>query len=353
MGSFVKFRNLVKKLLYLLYLVVIVAILMEVAYRFQIIDFYRQELNALNPEQTTTKTTGKKTVLVFGDSFTVQSNSWLNQLRIDSPQYNIINSAITGSSIVETSYVAPGRIKTFDPDIFIYQIYVGNDLLGITHHLNWKQWSSIRNIYWWLSDRIHVLSFLNYRMGQVNWKIHGDETQSQSEAVPEGEKFELERYREREKIYALGDPYLISNSVLLKNERDKDVDKLLHSLSHTISELKPECQVYLLIIPHKAQINKFYLDNMKDVGFLFDSRFEVGKEDYPFVEKLRDYFNATKNVVIINPLRDLVQRDSVSTRVYFLNDEHLSDEGQLIVKEVVRSGLNLKKIESGTSRVTH
>jgi len=352
MGSFVNFRNLVQKLLYVLYLVVIVAILMEVAYRFQIIDFYRQELNALNPEQTTTKTTGKKTVLVFGDSFTVQSHSWLNQLRTDFPEYHIINSAITGTSIVETSYVAPGRIKTFDPDIFIYQIYVGNDLLGITHHLNWKQWSSTRNIYWLLSDRVHFLSFLNYRMGQMNWKIQGDETQTQSEAVPGGEKFDLERYSEREKIYALGDPYLISNSVLLKNERDQDIDKLLSSLSHTISQLKPECQVYLLIIPHKAQISKFYLDNMKDVGFMFDSQFEVGKEDYPFVEKLRDYFSATENVVIINPLRDLVKRDSVSARVYFLNDEHLSDEGQLIVKEVVRPGLNLKKIESGTSKIT-
>ena len=81
MGSFVNFRNLVKKFLYLLYLVVIVVILMEVAYRFQIIDFYRAELNALNPQRNTAKTTGKKTVLVFGDSFTVQTNSWLNQLR--------------------------------------------------------------------------------------------------------------------------------------------------------------------------------------------------------------------------------------------------------------------------------
>src|SRR6186713_1980699 len=181
MGSFVNFRNLVKKLLYLLYLVVIVVILMEVAYRFQVIDFYRLELNALNPEQATTKTTGKKIVLVCGDSFTVQSNSWLNQLRIDSPDFSIINSAITGTSIVEASYVAPGRIKAFDPDIFIYQIYVGNDLLGITHHLNWSQWSGTRNIYWWLSDRIHFLSYLNYKMGQLNWKLQGGSTQGQSE----------------------------------------------------------------------------------------------------------------------------------------------------------------------------
>ena len=182
-------------------------------------------------------------------------------------------------------------------------------------------------------------------MGQMNWKLREANTESQAEELAGGEKFELQRYRQREKIYALGDPYLISNSVLLKNERDKDFDKLLSSLNNTISQLKSDCRVYLLIIPHKAQINKFYLDNMKDVGFLFDSQFEVGKEEYPFVEKLKDHFSATTNVVIINPLRHLAQRDSVSTRVYFLNDEHLSNEGQLIVKEVVLSDLNLQKIE--------
>jgi hypothetical protein len=351
MGSIVNFRNLVKKFLYLLYLIVIVVLLMEVAYRFQIIDFYRAELNALNPHRNAAKTTAKKTLLVFGDSFTVQANSWLNQLRIDSPHYRIINSAITGTSIVEASYIAPGRIEAFDPDIVIYQVYVGNDLLGITHHLNWKQWSITRNIYWWLSDRVHFLSFLNYRMGQVNWKFHDANTQSQSQELPEEEKFDLERYRLREKIYALGDPYLISNSVLLKNERDKDLDKLLSSLRYTLSQLKPECKVYLLIIPHKAQINEFYLDCMKDVGFRFDSQFEIGKDDYPFVEKLKDYFEATGNVVIINPLLHLAQRDSVSNRVYFLNDEHLSDAGQLIVKEVVLSALHLQNIESVISKV--
>ena len=180
----------------------------------------------------------------------------------------------------------------------------------------------------------------------MNWKLREAITESQAEELAGGEKFELQRYRLREKIYALGDPYLISNSVLLKNERDKDLDKLLSTLNNTISQLKSDCRVYLLIIPHKAQINKFYLGNMKDVGFLFDSQFEVGKEEYPFAKKLKDHFSATRNVVIINPLRHLAQRDSVSTRVYFLNDEHLSHEGQLIVKEVVLSALNLQKIES-------
>ena len=170
MGSFVNFRNLVKKLLYLLYLVVIVVILMEAAYRFQIIDFYRQELNALNPEQTTTKTTGKKTVLVFGDSFTVQSNSWLNQLRIDSPEYSIINSAITGTSIVETSYVAPGRIK-IDPEFHLPDIRVATGLKPSSIDLNWKQWSAQEIFIGGYRTGYNSMSTLEKRNGKEDYPL--------------------------------------------------------------------------------------------------------------------------------------------------------------------------------------
>src|SRR5688572_1971424 len=274
----INYKSIINGILYFLYLFVLVLILMEVAYRFQIIDFYRAELNALNREQDSGKISGKKTMLVCGASFTVQTNSWLDQLRANLPDCRIINSAITGTSIVEASYVAPGRIKAFDPDVFIYQIYVGNDLLGINHQLNWKNWSAARNVYWLLSDRIHFLRYLNYKMGQVNWMIGETKDPVNSEELA-NEKFEMQRYRRREKIYAQGDPYLISNCVLLKNGRDKDLEDLLSLLSRTISELKPECQVYLLIVPHKAQINQFYLDNMKDLGFSFDSQFEAGEED--------------------------------------------------------------------------
>ncbi|HZI23585.1 MAG TPA: hypothetical protein VFD46_00825, partial [Chryseolinea sp.] len=124
LGSYVK--KIMHAVLYCTYVLVFVLFTMEVFYRYQVIDFYGVELNAVNPKETLTDDDGKKTILVCGDSFTVQAQSWVDQMRSSLPEYNIINSAITGTSIVEASYVAPGRIKTFNPDVFIYQVYVGN-----------------------------------------------------------------------------------------------------------------------------------------------------------------------------------------------------------------------------------
>lgn len=329
-------KRIVNTFLYCLYLCVIILALMEMAYRFQVIDFYRAELNSLNAETDLLPANEKKTILVCGDSFTAQSGSWLDQLRDSLPNYRIINSAITGTSIVETSYIAPKRIRSLDPDIFIYQIYVGNDLMGVRHPLNWHDLSAMRNVYWWLADRIHVLAYLNYRMGQWRWRFTSTDDSSNNPGEPAtDDKFELKHYSLREKIYAQGDPFLISNSVLLKNNRDEDMDYLLSSLNDIVSELRPDCRIFLLVIPHKAQINTSYLSNMNDVGFRFDLPFTPGSEHYPFIEKLKSHFLSNRNVEVLNPLTPLVQKDSVSERMYFLNEEHLSKAGQATVKDLV------------------
>ncbi len=328
------YKKIINAILYCLYLAVVVLALAEIAYRFQVIDFYRSELNALNLENDIKKSKEKKTILVFGDSFTVQSRSWADQLRDSLPNYHIINSAITGTSIVEASYIAPGRINSFDPDIFIYQIYVGNDLLGIRHSLNWNEWSVVRNIYWGLSDRIHVLAYLNYKMGQWGSIFTSLNSTSSPGEVTE-EKFESKHYRLREKMLAQGDSLLISNSVLLKNNRDEDMNYLLSSLNNVVSELPSDCPIYLLVIPQKAQINASYLSNMKDIGFRFDMNFRPGNENYPFIEKLKNHFHSNAKVEVLNPLTPLMQKDSCSERVYYPNDEHLSIAGQSIVRDLV------------------
>ena len=155
----------IRILSYFLYVLLFVVLVLEIVYRFQIIDFYKAEFRAFNPEVKSRKQ--NKSILVFGDSFTAQSGSWLYQLRENLPHYKIVNSVITGTSIDEASYIAPGRIRAVNPDILIYQLYVGNDLLGITHRLNWKAWSIGRNVYWLLSDRLRILSYVNYRMGHL------------------------------------------------------------------------------------------------------------------------------------------------------------------------------------------
>lgn len=324
----------IRILSYFLYVLLFVVLVLEIVYRFQIIDFYKAEFRAFNPEVKSRKQ--NKSILVFGDSFTAQSGSWLYQLRENLPHYKIVNSAITGTSIDEASYIAPGRIRAVNPDILIYQLYVGNDLLGITHRLNWKAWSIGRNVYWLLSDRLRILSYVNYRMGQIQWQFRAhDSTFVDEEKTLLREAFDADRYRIREKIYAQGDPYLISNSVLLENNRDKDMEHLQSELDDIISELNAHCRIYILVIPHKAQVDGSYRNDMNDIGFLFNPQFQKQAEHYPFIASLNNYFRENKRVTILNPLSALSAADSDSTRVYYANDEHLNERGQFVVKEVV------------------
>ena len=330
MRARVAFKKIINTFLYCLYLGATVLFLIEIAYRYQLIDFYNTELVVLNSESDLKPSKEKKTVLICGDSFTAQFGNWAAQLKKELPDYRVVNSAVAGTSIVETYYLAPGRIKSLDPDVFIYQIYVGNDLLGVRHRLNWRDWSAIRNIYWWLSDKIHVLSYFNYKMGQSNF--------FRSATVvgrPAEDKFDLNHYALREKIYAKGDPFLISNSVLLTSSREEDMNYLLNSLSDVISDLKPDCRVYLLVIPHKSQLNTSYLEQMSSVGFRFEDNFVIGNENYPFIEAMKNHFQSNPQVKIINPFLPLMRRDSTFEHVYYLNDEHLTPVGQAITAEQV------------------
>lgn len=330
-------KKVIWNLLYAGYLLVVVLLLLEIMYRFQVIEFYQAELNARNPKEDMQDSKARKTILVFGDSFSVQDKNYSELIRKRlSSDYRTINSAITGSSIVEAAYIAPKRIKTFDPDIFIYQIYVGNDLLPITHSLNWEKSSWIRNIYWWLSERINVLSFINYRLGQFNWRKAADGINTNTPFS--ADKFTLERYRPRERLYAQADPYLVSNSVLLKNGRLEDFNYLAARLNSMLSDLKPGCKTYLVVIPHKSQVNAEYFHHMSTIGFRFDKAFNDDGIDYPFVQNLKIYFRQNPDVQVLNPLQ-VFRENSLSQPLYYFNDEHLNEVGHKVLSEFILSNL--------------
>jgi hypothetical protein len=278
--------------------------------------------------------------LAFGDSFTVQHGSWLTQLRDDLPAYRIINSAITGTSVFEASYMAPGRIKTFKPKVLVYQLYVGNDLLGVRHSLNWKAWSAARNAFWLISDRLRFLSYVNYKMGQLNWGYTREGSTPPITGNSTEQRFEAAQYRFREKVYAHGDPFLISNSALLKDRRDRDLENMSIILRDIIAHASSDCKIYFVVIPNKAQINSSYLQHMEEIGFQFHESFTPGEENYPFITALQRNFQSTKNVEIINPLVLLRQHDTRTEKMYYLYDEHLTAAGQRIVKDLLLSKIN-------------
>ena len=131
----------------------------EFIYRSQIIDTYTPELKAYNYDKILNDENNMKSILIMGDSFTAGKNNYPYYMQNSFQDWRIINSGVSGTGVIQTLIIAPKRLKRFKPSIFIYQIYVGNDLFDITYPVNWKTISFFRNTYWSLSNyfRVHFI----------------------------------------------------------------------------------------------------------------------------------------------------------------------------------------------------
>jgi hypothetical protein len=122
-------------------------LIFEFIYRDQLIDTFRAELKAYNSPQVLNMDE-RKTLLVMGDSFSAGNTSYPAWLRFFQDDYRVINAGVPGIGILEAAATAPRRFEEFKPSIFIYQVYVGNDLYNISYPVNWSNVSFIRNLYW-------------------------------------------------------------------------------------------------------------------------------------------------------------------------------------------------------------
>jgi hypothetical protein len=121
---------------YLLFVLLVSLAVLEGLYRWQVVDTYSPELRTLNsPEDLSADS--RPTVLIMGDSFTASSGSYAGILKQMVPQLRIINGGVSGTGVVQAEFMARHRFHAFHPSIFIYQIYVGNDLLDIRYPVNW------------------------------------------------------------------------------------------------------------------------------------------------------------------------------------------------------------------------
>jgi hypothetical protein len=328
---------------------VLAVVAAETVYRLQIIDTYKLALRARNSREDLEDDSGRPTLLVFGDSFSMCDGNWVDRLRDAQDQYRVINGAISGTGIKQAGVIAPGRIKRFKPSLFIYQIYVGNDLYDIRYPVNWNTLTPIRNAYWTAADRLYCLSYLNWRLGQLlgsplsnldrNRKIGTLNHKSQigKARMP----FSPERYGTRVKLEYLAEPRLIENSALLRGGREKDFGRLLKNL-HRILGLLPEgCSAVVIVIPHCAQVMPQYLENMKMVGAEFTDEKAVLAEESPFVARLRAYLAEEEDgdVRVLDLLPGLRDAEEAGGAVYFPNDLHLNERGQEVVARTVLDAL--------------
>lgn len=302
----------------------------------QIVDTYLPELRGFNPGNDIEDSKNRKTVLIMGDSFTAGTTSYAGILRKELPDYRVVNSGIGGTGVIQASIIAKRRFQKFKPSIFIYQVYIGNDLFDITYPVNWEKLSFLRNMYWMVSNHFRSIAFLNYRLSQLQpftkREKQGDPLESKISietcGIDTTETFSPEKYTSRAKQYLQAEPTLIENQITVKGNRSKDYETFLRKLETLITYCKPgECTVYLLVIPHCSQVDAHYLANTKRLGAVFTDEERILNDVYPFIEKIQARINRP-NIVLLNPIHVLRDKESQKIPMYYQNDDHLTQAGQ-------------------------
>jgi len=307
----------------------------EIFYRLQIVDTYSPELRSYNSPTDLAGSGNRSILLTMGDSFTAGNETYPNILRDKLPNYVVINSGITGTSIIEAAIVAPNRFRQFSPTVFIYQFYVGNDFFDITHPVNWATIPFVRNMYWTMSNYFRSFAFLNYRLAQyetVHRILSGQKTRplqaADASSFSEPDIFSLEAYTQRPKINLQADPWLLEKHINVTGGREADYEIFLQKLTELTSYcMSGRCQTYILVIPHCSQINAKYLNNFKQLGARFSNEGDIQKSEYPFITILRQAVASMSDVTVLNPIDYLRRREELGEPMYFQNDDHLTPAG--------------------------
>ena len=356
-----RFKSGILWLSLLLLSVVASFLLFEVVYRHQLIDTFSGELRSFNPPEVLEPESDSERLLIMGDSFTANNSSYASILRFCQDRYPVINAGISGTGIIEALITAPRRFRLTKPKVFIYQVFVGNVLYNISYPINWQDLALVRNLYWLIAERLRSLWYLNYRNGQIAYALR----QSDSDDVSPGansngagwllgpqfsrpqpvEEFSKEKYTLRDQLMLKADPWILDKQILVTGDRQADYRFFLDKLGDLLSFCKPgECRGYLLVVPHQAQVDKRYLENMEALGAKFSGVEEVLAVDYPFLSHLEDFLadNQLDNIELLNPLSALRQSEQQGRVVYYQNDSHLNHHGNRVLSGYVLGELGLE-----------
>jgi hypothetical protein len=323
-------KKWLRRLAWIPLILLVLLALLELFYRNQWIDTYKRELNALNPK--TWPPNPSKKILVMGDSFSAAENSWVNVLRNRHPDWQVVNSAVPGTTIYQANLMLSGRLKTYKPELLIYQVYAGNDLFDLRYPVNWGTIGWGRNMYWGLANHVRSLGWLNYALGQ--FKRAADMPDFAQGKVNEGD-FDPAKYSERERLYLKAEPELIQNQVTLQGGREEDMEDYLEWMQEFLATAKEAgCPVIVLVIPHCAQVYGRYAERMRLIGANWMDKWStLGGANYPFFRKLAGL--QADGVGIVNLLPVLSEQEGLGKSMYYLHDAHLNDAGQSMVADAV------------------
>ncbi len=320
---------------YLLFCLAGLLLVFEFIYRHQLLDFYQPELR-FNNRPADLKPSSRKTLLVMGDSFSVcpPHETWVDSLRSWLPAYRVINAAVSGTGIYEARYTAPRRFRKFKPQVFIYQVYVGNDLQDIRRPLNWRTMSLPRYVYGFMCSYLGLrsLTFANYRLGQL---LSHPGANGQQNADP---PFSPATYPESVTIYTRAEPDNLEDTVLARGERARDVATLSDGIKKLAGYAVPECRKYVVVIPDAGQVNDFYLNHLQQLGARVRDPQGLHRDDYPLVTRLQQEL-AAADLKVLNPLPLFRAQERQGQRLYYQNETHLQPVGQALLGQFLRERL--------------
>ena len=300
-------------------------LLFEMMYRFNWIDFYSAELNALNSQQELESP--KKKLLVFGDSFTANQQSYAAIMQDSIAEFTTINSGVVGISVKQMRLFFEDRVEEFKPDAIIIQLYVGNDFQDYHHSRNWSELSFFRNMYSLVGDKLMSLQYLNYKLGGLG------ASNAKAKGMAESD-FNPNTYNQREVRYFRADAHALNDAILVEGNQKNTYTEMKDDLLELIKEV--HVPVIVLVLPHAAQITNEYRKNMVSLGAILPFQRCVGK--FGFYDHLKEDLTPLKNVKVISPLLRF-RIDGHRKKLYYPNDPHLTEYGQKRVFDFVYSNL--------------
>lgn len=310
-----------KRIFYLFFLGITTLLLLEFCFRFQMIEFYKTELDGLNPLSEIVSE--KENILVFGDSFSAHPSSYVQFLRDKIPEFNFINAAIPGTGIKEHKLIVQKRIQQFKPKHIIYQFYVGNDLADISHPVNFKTLSAFRNFYWLLSERILVLQYINYRLASLK-------PNRQSLQEIQKDDFSVNSYNKRVYTYIKGDPEFLSNTITLQGNELTVFRKWKKVFSDFLACIPDSVGLTIIVIPDGVQVNEVYLERMRLLGAEFLDG--INKVNYPLVTEIQKEF---PELLLINPLEEFQNEEKNGNQLFYNNDPHMTLYGHKLLGKII------------------
>lgn len=322
-------------------------VLIETAYQGQWIDFHHADLAASNPPGTL-DVSSRPTILALGDSFTAGRNNWPGDLQtLLGPETRVVNSGVGGSTIRQMRAMADGRIRRFQPELVICQIYTGNDLLDLRHPVSTSEIGVLRRLYWLANDRGAMSPwFFNTRL-----RLAADRLSPVYRLPPvererliremEARPFSVDDYSPRSRLLLAADPTLISDQIAVAGEMTTAWSDYRENLEGLIRSCASSgAGLMLMVVPHCSQVSRVYAQRFKMLGARYPDPTLLQTDEYPFVKRLRETAAGNAGVRVLNVLPTLRSTESAGERLFFPNDPHLNPAGRRVVAEIIMNELD-------------